>query len=296
MRRLSVLLLSCALPLVARAADTSGANPLSALPTRWMAVDVTKDGPVVSRTCAARPSSITLDAKDPAKVTLKVDTGQKEATYRATTFKAGTKPGTWEFQLEGTGGASLQATLTPYDAKKGFAEWRFPDAPKEATGRYAPEENARKLREVWEANCSNQITDEAEKKRQLVVAPDGPKGSGCDLSVPGFSSREEFVSFFEHLQEAVKADDKDWVANLVAYPLAVNGKKRSVVKTPAELKKAYATIFTPAIKQAILDQKLDAFFCRDQGAMFGGGEAWAGPRKEGKGRESAGLIAINPAK
>ena len=68
------------------------------------------------------------------------------------------------------------------------------------------------------------------------------------------------------------------LSQLITYPLRVNDGGTISVETPAALASRIDEIFTPKVKSAILDQKLNDIFCHtSSGIMYGGGSVWASP-------------------
>ena len=113
----------------------------------------------------------------------------------------------------------------------------------------------------------------------LVIAPPSAESSGCDLSVPGFDSKEPFLKFFGQLKAAAAKKDKAALSGLILYPMGVNGKGAKTIRTPADFSKNFDSLFTPKIQSVIEKQQLDKLFCRDQGVMYGDGEIWVGVSK-----------------
>ena len=84
-----------------------------------------------------------------------------------------------------------------------------------------------------------------------------------------------YAAFLTGLQAAVRANDEDAVIKLVAFPLRVNFNGRSRVYRDAEsVRGDYDRIFTARVTRAILNQRLDRLFGRDQGLMIGDGQVW----------------------
>ena len=86
----------------------------------------------------------------------------------------------------------------------------------------------------------------------------------------------EVEAFLAELQQAVRTGDKAGAAALVDFPLAVNGpgETRRSVKDAAAFIRDYEAIFTPGVRQAVLDQRFADLFRNSNGAMIGDGEIW----------------------
>lgn len=84
-----------------------------------------------------------------------------------------------------------------------------------------------------------------------------------------------YRSFLGQLQSAVRANDRSAVVSLVGLPLRVNSNGKSqVYRDAGSVKRDYERIFTPAVRQAILNQRFERLFGRDQGVMIGDGQLW----------------------
>jgi hypothetical protein len=84
-----------------------------------------------------------------------------------------------------------------------------------------------------------------------------------------------YQSVIEAFQQAVADHDADGVAAVVAYPITVkvDGKKKTIKDADAFVEN-YDDIMTPGITGAIAEQDYGDLLVRDQGVMFGNGEAW----------------------
>ncbi|WP_051531730.1 hypothetical protein [Sphingomonas sp. URHD0057] len=84
-----------------------------------------------------------------------------------------------------------------------------------------------------------------------------------------------YAAFLTGLQAAVRANDRDAVIRLVAFPLRVNSNGRSQLYRDADsVRRDYGKIFTPRVTGAIVSQRFDRLFVRDQGLMIGDGQVW----------------------
>ena len=84
-----------------------------------------------------------------------------------------------------------------------------------------------------------------------------------------------YQRFLTELQGAVRANDRSAVTGLISYPLRVNfaGQARSYRNARA-VQANYDRIFTPRVRSAILAQRFENLFGRDQGVMIGDGAVW----------------------
>jgi len=84
-----------------------------------------------------------------------------------------------------------------------------------------------------------------------------------------------YAIFLSQLQTAVRSGNSDGVIRLVRFPLRVNANGKShTYRDAASVHADYDKIFTPSVRQAILNQKFDRLFGRDQGLMIGDGQIW----------------------
>ena len=126
----------------------------------------------------------------------------------------------------------------------------------------------------------------------LQAAPANP------YAVAGIENAAEFEKVFAALQKVVAVNDRSKVADLVLYPLRVNGwtddvkGKGSVqFETKAELLDNYDEIFTLQVREAIVGQKVAELFVNWQGVMVGKGEVWLSASDKKPGRY--GIFAVN---
>jgi hypothetical protein len=84
-----------------------------------------------------------------------------------------------------------------------------------------------------------------------------------------------YGAFLARLQAAVRSGDHRAVIALIDWPLRVNGSGGTRRYRDAQsLERDFDQVFTPRVRTAILKQRADRLFVRDQGAMIGTGEVW----------------------
>ena len=83
-----------------------------------------------------------------------------------------------------------------------------------------------------------------------------------------------YATFLTQLQNAVRANDREAVIKLVGLPLRVNFNRAHFYRDAKSVRANYDRIFTPKVRKAILAQRFEQLFGRDQGVMIGGGEVW----------------------
>ena len=95
-------------------------------------------------------------------------------------------------------------------------------------------------------------------------------------TAPGWVlSDRAYDTFLRRLQSAIRADNRAAVTGMIAYPLRVNrnGGSTSYANGRAVLAD-YELIFTARVKSAILNQRFERLFGRDQGVAIGDGVVW----------------------
>lgn len=84
-----------------------------------------------------------------------------------------------------------------------------------------------------------------------------------------------YGKFLSRLQAAVRSENRRAVSALIALPLRVNmSDGPRTYRDRKSVEDDFDRIFTPRVRKAILDQRSDQLFVRDQGAMIGDGEVW----------------------
>ncbi len=82
-------------------------------------------------------------------------------------------------------------------------------------------------------------------------------------------------SFLATLQAAVRAGDRQTIANAIHFPLRVNADRKSIyIRSRPSFRSRFDQLFPSPVQQAILSQPSTCLFGRDQGVMIGNGEVW----------------------
>jgi hypothetical protein len=79
-------------------------------------------------------------------------------------------------------------------------------------------------------------------------------------------------TFVIALQNAVRADDKTWLADHMSFPVKYFGKQRTTIANKAAFVADYASFMSPRLKAAVLAQDAGKVFENWQGAMIGDGD------------------------
>jgi hypothetical protein len=93
-------------------------------------------------------------------------------------------------------------------------------------------------------------------------------GAGAARAEPPSSPKSALVA---ELQQAVRTDDKAWLATHLHYPVRYYGRKDELIRSKAWFDKHYAIVIGPELKAAILAQDPEDFFENWQGIMVGEG-------------------------
>lgn len=107
----------------------------------------------------------------------------------------------------------------------------------------------------------------------------------CDLSTYGAKDIKGFLAFDTDLRAALAKQDATAMAILVTFPLRVNeadGGSYSI-DDGQSLRHHFQDVFTPAVRKAVLNQKIASIFCKyDEGLSYGdAGQVWVQYRKFG---------------
>ena len=98
-----------------------------------------------------------------------------------------------------------------------------------------------------------------------------------DPTTPDWVSRDRsYYEFFVQLQSAIRRGDRKAVANLSAVPLRVNlaGDRFAMYRSRREIERDYHYIFSPQVRRAILRQRPEKLWGRDQGVTTELGDIW----------------------
>jgi hypothetical protein len=105
---------------------------------------------------------------------------------------------------------------------------------------------------------------------QSAATPVSPCGS--ETAESRLKDTPKAMAFFEKLRAAVDRDDRDAVAEMVQFPLRVNGKFR--IATRKEFLRVYDRVFDTKVREAIKRQRTECIFGNWQGFMAGRGDVW----------------------
>ncbi len=131
-----------------------------------------------------------------------------------------------------------------------------------------------------------------EVKDDDVVIP--LDATGCPLGESHFVangySYKASVDFMTELQKRLKSADKQGLAELVRYPLRVNGAKGAVlsIKDKGSFVKNFDRVYSASVIAAVLEEDPRNVAASSQGIMLGSGILWADGAKG-----AYGVTAIN---
>lgn len=120
-----------------------------------------------------------------------------------------------------------------------------------------------------------------------------------DFTAAGLET-EEVEIFFASLEQAIASDNRRKVASLIAYPLTVDlAGEPLTIRDEGEFVRAYDTVVTGPVKQAVANADAATLFANWQGVRIGQGEVWfSGVYEEDDVEEQEYVLkitAINPA-
>lgn len=104
------------------------------------------------------------------------------------------------------------------------------------------------------------------------------------------------IEFVNRLKVATKANDKEWISEVISCPLSIsleNGD-RLQIETEADFVENYEFIFNANVKEAILRQEIADLFFNWQGLMIGRGQVWITGAIMDSGVVTYWITAINP--
>ena len=105
----------------------------------------------------------------------------------------------------------------------------------------------------------------------------GPTKEECALA--GFDNPAQLTSLVTKLKKAVENGDKAAVVAMVGYPITVKlGGAEREIENQADFIKNYDAVMIKAVRDAVLNQKMQDIFINRQGAMLtdgtGAGRIW----------------------
>lgn len=145
------------------------------------------------------------------------------------------------------------------------------------------------------ASCSNLMQSERGYEaahRLSFPSPEQEKKFTRTLQEQAGLGLADASAFFACIKIASRRDDRDTLSQLIRYPSRTNG--RTTIRTPAEFKRAYPTIFNSKVKRAIEAQRFEDLFVSYRGLMVGSGEVWiSGVATNPAGKTPIKIISIN---
>ncbi|OMF37286.1 hypothetical protein BK133_06705 [Paenibacillus sp. FSL H8-0548] len=146
---------------------------------------------------------------------------------------------------------------------------------------------------------TSNMGDSSNVDAAVITPPGSSDGMNAQIdennpyAAAGINNPTAFVKMFEIAKAAIAADEKKAVAELVLFPLQVNGENPVKITSKADFIEKYDQIITQSVKDALAAQKVEDLFVRDQGVMVGDGELWFGASAEEP--QVYGIIAVNPS-
>lgn len=123
------------------------------------------------------------------------------------------------------------------------------------------------------ANCGSANTYTIQDNKLTITNANKQVTSQSDFNSAG-TTIAHAIAMADDVQNLVKAGNTKRLAKLIHYPLAVNGKKRFLVKTPQQFIKDYPTIFTTNTQAVILKSCPLDLMASFRGVMMSNGMIW----------------------
>ncbi|MGH7786558.1 MAG: hypothetical protein ACRERC_06800 [Candidatus Binatia bacterium] len=109
----------------------------------------------------------------------------------------------------------------------------------------------------------------------LLLAPPAFAASAEDRFAVAGIAEAEARSMFKALQDAVRSDDHEKVAELVEYPLRIDGSPtHKFISDRSQLLSEFARVFTKQVRRQVLEERFDDLFVNWRGVMVGSGAIW----------------------
>ena len=144
--------------------------------------------------------------------------------------------------------------------------------------------------------AESQAQMDAEGAGRIVV-------TGSRISRPNLESASPVTvigdpsgEFLSRLQAGLGANDRRSIVGLIGLPLRVNfGSESRTYRSRQDLERDFDRIFTPAVRQAVLNLRPGALMSRDGGRLKGNGRLWFGcARKSCPSEDSIRIRAVTP--
>ena len=78
-------------------------------------------------------------------------------------------------------------------------------------------------------------------------------------------------AFVRDLQQALRKDDRGWIADHMQYPVRYHGRVANVIRNRNEFVRNYAGLISERLRAAVMAQEPDRVFENWQGMMIGDG-------------------------
>lgn len=101
-------------------------------------------------------------------------------------------------------------------------------------------------------------------------------------------------AFVRDLQQALRKDDRGWIADHMQYPVQYHGRVANVIRNRNDFVRNYARLISDRLRAALLAQQPDRVFENWQGVMIGDGDHNMWVRDEGSGGATRyAIVTIN---
>jgi len=111
----------------------------------------------------------------------------------------------------------------------------------------------------------------------IVVTGSRVRRQNLESAMPVTFVGDAHADFLSRLQAGLEANDRRAVIRLIGFPLRVswNGDTRTY-RTAKDVERDYDRIFSPSVRQSLIDQRPETLTKRDGGRLMGNGRLWFG--------------------
>ena len=124
-------------------------------------------------------------------------------------------------------------------------------------------------------------TDRRGSERVTLLRPDGML-VGESWCAPPLAGYDAVRAFYTDVRTAIVKGDVDRVADLMAFPLRVNGRSTRSVTSREQFLRERERIFTRGVVESVRAGDPGKVFCNAHGVMFGEGVLWGNLQANGR--------------
>jgi hypothetical protein len=118
-------------------------------------------------------------------------------------------------------------------------------------------------------------------ERVILLRPDGML-VGESWCAPPLAGYDAVRTFYAEVREAIVDGNVERVADLMAFPMRVNGRSTRSVTSREQFLRERERILTPSVVEGVRAGDPGKVFCNAHGVMFGEGVLWANVQANGR--------------